>query len=205
MESGFSTTIKRGIVPETDSSFVQTYILETIEILKALDITAVEACVAELAQVRDQGGRVFVLGVGGSAATASHVVNDLRKIARIEAYAPTDNVAELTARTNDDGWETTLAGWLDTSRLCARDALLVFSVGGGSSDTSSNIVAALNLAVEVDANIVGIVGRSGGHTAGVAKACLVIPPQIPQRVTAHTEGVAMVIHHLMVSHPKLSR
>jgi|SRR5579863_10434619 len=186
-------------------SFAETYLAETIDIVGALDPEQIEDVVDCIADVRDAGGRMFVLGVGGSAATASHACNDLRKIAGIEAYAPTDNVAELTARVNDDGWEHTLAAWLDTSRISESDGVLVFSVGGGSSTVSANIVAALEVAIEVDAGVMGVVGRSGGHTAAVADACVVIPAQYENRVTGHTEGIALVVWHCICNHPRLAR
>ena len=185
-------------------TFTKSYLAETVDILQSLDGDAIERCVETLAQIRARGGRLFILGVGGSAATASHAVNDFRKICRFDAYAPTDNVAELTARTNDSGWSSTFVSWLDVSRLCERDGILVLSVGGGNQTASPNIVFALSLAVEADATILGVVGRDGGHTASVAKACVTIPPLIADRITPHTEGVASVIMHLIVSHPLLA-
>jgi D-sedoheptulose 7-phosphate isomerase len=160
---------------------------------------------AGLARVRDGGGRLFVLGVGGSAGHASHAVNDFRKICGFEAYAPTDNVSELTARINDDGWDTAFAEWLRGSRLSARDAVLVFSVGGGDPErnVSVNLVRALDLATSIGAPVFGVVGRDGGHTARVAEACVVIPTADPARVTPHTEGLCAVVWHLLVSHPSL--
>jgi D-sedoheptulose 7-phosphate isomerase len=153
--------------------------------------------------LRSTGGRLFILGVGGSAANASHAVNDFRKIAGIEAYAPTDNVSELTARTNDEGWATVFEGWLKTSKLHARDAVLVFSVGGGDVErnVSPNLVAALKLAKTVGAKIIGVVGRDGGYTAKVADVCVLIPAVNPVHVTPHSEAFQAVVWHLLVSHP----
>ena len=159
-----------------------------------------------MAALREREGRLFILGVGGSAGHASHAVNDFRKLCGIEAYAPTDNVSELTARVNDEGWDTTFEAWLRVSRLSSADGLLVFSVGGGDLEkqVSVNIVRALELAKERGASIFGIVGRLGGYTAQVADACVVIPPLYPDRVTPHTEGICAVVWHLLVSHPALT-
>ena len=170
-----------------------------------LDADAIERVAAALLEVRARGGRLFILGVGGGAGHASHAVNDFRKLAGFEAYAPTDNVAELTARTNDDGWETTFAAWLRGSRLRAEDGVLVFSVGGGSleKNVSPNLVRALEYAVTVGATIAGIVGRDGGYTAKVAGACVVVPTVNPEAVTPHTEAFQAVVWHLLVSHPLL--
>lgn len=186
-------------------TFTQSYLAEAIEILKKLDVESIEKVVDALAQVREQGGRLFVLGVGGSAANASHAVNDFRKIAGIEAYAPTDNVSELTARTNDEGWASVFKGWLIGSRLTAKDAVLVFSVGGGNLERniSPNLVTALQLAKEVGAKITGVVGRDGGYTAQVADACVIIPTVHPDHITPHTEALQAVVHHLLVTHPRL--
>lgn len=186
-------------------NFTETYIAEAAEILKKLDIAAIEKTVDILARTREQGGRLFVLGVGGSAANASHAVNDFRKIVGIETYAPTDNVSELTARTNDEGWASVFKGWLEGSHLNARDAVMVFSVGGGNleKNVSPNLVLALQLAKEVGAKIVGVVGRDGGYTAQVADACVVIPTVNPEHVTPHTEAFHSVVHHLLVTHPRL--
>ncbi len=188
-----------------EPTFTATYLDETREILDALDPDAVEAVSHHLAAVRDGGGRLFVLGVGGSAGHAGHAVNDFRKLCGFEAYAPTDNVSELTARTNDEGWDTTFAAWLQTSRLRAGDGLLVFSVGGGDAErnVSANIVNALQLAKQVGAAVTGIVGRDGGYTARVADACVVIPPLYAEHVTPHTEGLCAVVWHLLVTHPAL--
>jgi D-sedoheptulose 7-phosphate isomerase len=185
--------------------FAEQYLAETARIVDAIDPLAVEAVATGLRAVRERGGRLFVLGVGGSAGHASHAVNDFRKICDIEAYAPTDNVSELTARVNDEGWDTTFARWLDGSRLRASDAVLVFSVGGGDAarGISANLVRAVDLARERGAAVYGIVGRDGGHTAAVADAAVVIPPLVPDRVTPHTEGLCAVVWHLLVSHPAL--
>ena len=188
-----------------ESGFAARYLAEASAVLARLARDAIERMAALLAEVRERGGRLFVLGVGGSAAHAGHAVNDFRKLCGFEAYAPTDNVAELTARANDEGWETTFAAWLRGSRLQARDALLVFSVGGGDRErnVSPNLVAALELAREVGATILGIVGRDGGATAKLAAACVIVPTVERRRVTPHTEGTCAVVWHLLVSHPAL--
>jgi len=185
--------------------FIKSYIAEAAEILAKLDVSAIEIIVDLLVQTRDLGGRLFILGVGGSAANASHAVNDFRKIAGIETYTPTDNVSELTARTNDDGWSSVFQGWLEGSHINARDTVMVFSVGGGDleKNISPNLVLALQLAKEVGAKIIGIVGRDGGYTAQVADACVVIPTVNPGHITPHTEAFISVIHHLLVTHPRL--
>jgi D-sedoheptulose 7-phosphate isomerase len=189
------------------SSFSASFLSEVREIASLLDAESIEKVADLLARVRERSGRLFVLGIGGSAANASHAVNDFRKIANIEAYAPTDNVSELTARVNDDGWAAAFTGWLRVSRLNARDAVLVFSVGGGSVErnVSPNIVAALDYAKSVGAAIIGIVGRDGGHTAKVADACIIIPVVHPDRITPHTEAFQAVVWHLLVSHPAVQR
>lgn len=186
-------------------SHAQRYLLEVEAIARAIDPAAVEDVALELRQLRERGGRAFVLGVGGSAANASHLVNDLRKLCAIEAYAPTDNVAELTARTNDDGWAESFRGWLEVSRLSERDLLFVLSVGGGDAarGVSPNLVAALELGRARGSRIVGIVGRDGGATRALAHACVLVPPLEPARVTAHTEAFQAIISHLLVSHPGL--
>lgn len=186
-------------------SFVDIYLRETIDLVQSLDHDAVEHVATGLAAARARGGRLFVLGVGGSAAHASHAVNDFRKLCTFEAYCPTDNVSELTARANDDGFDDTFAAWLSGSRLSERDAILVYSVGGGDAErgVSANIVRALELASDVGASVFGVIGRDGGHTARVADACVVIPPLFAERITPHTEGLCAVIWHLLVSHPKL--
>lgn len=184
-------------------SFVRQHLQETSDIAARLNADDCEKCVRELVALRSRGGRLFILGVGGSAANASHAVNDFRKIAGLECYAPTDNVAELTARINDDGWAGVFADWLRGSRLNAKDALLVFSVGGGDKNVSPNLVAALALAKEIGARVLGIVGRDGGYTAKVANACVIVPTVNPAAVTPHTEAFQAVIWHLFVSHPDL--
>ena len=183
------------------------FLREVGAIAQALDVAAVDALVQELCNVRERSGRAFVLGVGGSAANASHLVNDLRKLCGIEAYAPTDNVAELTARTNDEGWASSFSGWLEVSRLGGADLLLVLSVGGGdvARNISPNLVRALELAQVRGARIAGIVGRDGGATQKLAHACVVVPAVTAERVTAHTEAFQAVITHLLVSHPELQR
>jgi D-sedoheptulose 7-phosphate isomerase len=189
------------------TSFAHTYLRETATILERLDRQAIEQVATGLAAVRDGGGRLFVLGVGGSAAHASHAANDFRKLCSLESYAPTDNVSELTARVNDDGWETAFSEWLRGSRLSGGDAVLVFSVGGGDAeqDVSVSLVRALEVAGEAGARIFGVVGRDGGYTRQVAHACVVIPTENEERVTPHTEGLCAVVWHLLVSHPALQR
>jgi D-sedoheptulose 7-phosphate isomerase len=186
-------------------SFAQEYLDEAAEILRRLDAESVERAARLLAETRDRGGRLFILGVGGSAANASHAVNDFRKLAGMEAYAPTDNVAELTARANDEGWAGVFEGWLRVSRLRAGDLVLVFSVGGGSLEppVSANLVAALDYARASGARIVGVVGRDGGHTGRTADVCVLVPTVNPARVTPHAEAFQAVIWHLLVSHPAL--
>src|SRR5690349_9047741 len=188
-------------------SYSKQHLRETAEIVSQLDPALCETAVQLLVGVRERGGRLFILGVGGSAANASHAVNDFRKIAGLEAYAPTDNVSELTARVNDEGWTTVFAAWLRVSRLHARDAVLVFSVGGGSVErnVSPNIVAALDYAKSVGATILGLVGRDGGHTAKVADACVLIPTVHPDRITPHSEAFQAVVWHLLVSHPAVQQ
>jgi D-sedoheptulose 7-phosphate isomerase len=189
----------------THESFSRMFLRESMEILQAVNDDEIEAVAKLLHATRDSGGRLFIIGVGGSAGHASHAVNDFRKICQFEAYAPTDNVSELTARINDDGWDTSLANWLKGSRISSRDALMVFSVGGGNKQKtiSVNLIHAMDLARTVGAAIVGIVGRDGGYTAVVADACVVIPPLHPDRTTPHTEGLCAVVWHLLVSHPAL--
>ncbi len=186
-------------------SFSQEYLQESTALIKSLDVASIEALATGLAEVRNAGGRLFILGVGGSAGHASHAVNDFRKICQFEAYAPTDNVSELTARINDDGWETSFSEWLKGCRIQSKDAVLVFSVGGGNREknVSMNLVRALDEARGVDAKVFGIVGRDGGYTKQVACACVVIPTINPDRVTPHTEGFCAVVWHLLVSHPLL--
>jgi len=186
-------------------TYAQQHLNEAIEIIRRLDVAAVEKMATLLAGVKQAGGRVFFLGVGGSAGNCSHAVNDFRKIVGIEAYAPTDNVSELTARTNDEGWATIFVEWLKISRLSARDALFVFSVGGGNleKNISPNLVTALQYGREVGAKITGVVGRDGGYTATVADACVIVPTVNPETITPHSEAFQAVIWHLLVSHPAL--
>jgi D-sedoheptulose 7-phosphate isomerase len=186
-----------------DKTFAQQFLDEAAEVIARLDIATIEKAATMLAATRAAGGRLFILGVGGSAANASHAVNDFRKIAGIEAYAPTDNVAELTARTNDEGWATVFDAWLRTSRLRSNDLVLVFSVGGGNLElnVSPNLVAALKFAKSVGAKIVGIVGRDGGYTAQVADACILIPTVNAEHITPHVEAFQAVVWHLLVTHP----
>jgi D-sedoheptulose 7-phosphate isomerase len=188
-------------------SLVRAYFDEAAQILERIDESAVLGLLAELVAVRQRAGRLFVLGVGGSAGNASHAVNDFRKICGIEAYAPTDNVSELTARVNDDGWESTFAAWLVVSKLSNQDMLLVFSVGGGNREqnVSPNLVRALEYGKQVGARIGGIVGRDGGFTATVAHACVLIPTVNPRAVTPHSEAFQAVIWHFLVSHPELQQ
>ena len=192
---------------ERQIPFAASFLEEVREIATRLDTISIEKAAALLADVRERSGRLFVIGVGGSAANASHAVNDFRKITGIEAYAPTDNVAELTARINDDGWQNVFAAWLEGSRLQASDAVLVFSVGGGNLErnVSPNIVSALDYAKSKGAAIIGIVGRDGGYTAKMADACVLIPVVHPGRTTPHTEAFQAVVWHLLVSHPALQR
>jgi D-sedoheptulose 7-phosphate isomerase len=187
--------------------FIAKYLDETVSAVRALDAGQIAAVAAGLARVRDGGGRLFILGVGGSAAHASHAVNDFRKLCAFEAYTPTDNVSELTARVNDDGWDSSFAAWLGVSRLGPRDAVLVFSVGGGSKEknVSANLVRALELASARGSAVFGVVGRDGGATRAAAEACVVIPTVSPDRITPHTEGLCAVVWHLLVSHPALKR
>ena len=186
-------------------SYTRRFVEEATAILQKLDQDVIERMVRELVELRDRGGRLFILGVGGSAANASHAVNDFRKICGIEAYAPTDNVSELTARTNDEGWATVFSEWLKVSRLTANDAVLVFSVGGGNveKNVSPNLVSALQYAKQQGATVLGVVGRDGGYTATVADACVIVPTVNPRNVTPHTEAFQAVVWHLLVSHPKL--
>ena len=186
-------------------SFTTDYIAEATQILAKLDVGAIEKTVEKLAQARAAGGRIFFLGVGGSAANASHAVNDFRKIAGFEAYAPTDNVSELTARVNDESWEGVFVNWLKGSRLRRGDVVFVFSVGGGSleQNISPNLVRAVQYAKEVGATVCGVVGRDGGYTAKVADACVVVPTVNPDNVTPHAESFQATVWHLFVSDPAL--
>ena len=187
------------------TNYVATHLDEVRQIVGLLDQSAIERMAMLLANLRRIGGRLFLLGVGGSAANCSHAVNDFRKITGIEAYAPTDNVSELTARTNDDGWSSVFVNWLRVSQLRAADMIFVLSVGGGNlaKQVSPNLVSALEYAKQVGARIVGIVGRDGGFTASVADACVIIPTVNPETVTPHTEAFQAVVWHLLVSHPSL--
>ena len=186
-------------------SYSAQHLRETAEIVSKLNPDDCEKCVRELRATRERGGRLFILGVGGSAANASHAVNDFRKIAGLECYAPTDNVSELTARTNDEGWTSVFVEWLRGSRLRREDGLLVFSVGGGSleQNVSPNLVTALQFAKQVGARIIGIVGKDGGYTAQVADARVIVPVVNPNNITPHSEAVQAVLWHLFVSHPDL--
>lgn len=186
--------------------YTKQYLKEAIEILKQLDVNAIEQVVNSLVRLKEAGGRLFFLGVGGSAANCSHAVNDFRKIVGIEAYTPTDNVAELTARANDEGWETTFSAWLKISKLSSKDMVFVLSVGGGnvSKNISRNIVSALDYARLAGAKITGIVGRDGGYTAQIADLCIIIPIVNVKTITPHTEALQAIIWHLMVTHPKLN-
>ena len=188
-------------------TFTEQFLAEAAAILQQIDVAAVERVAATLAACRRGGGRLFILGVGGSAANASHAVNDFRKICGFEAYAPTDNVSELTARTNDEGWAGVFEGWLRVSRLGAADALLILSVGGGNleNNVSPNLVAAIQYAKTVGAKITAIVGRDGGFTARHADACVIVPTVNPQHVTPHAEAFQAVIWHLLVTHPALKQ
>jgi len=185
--------------------FVAQYLDQVGQVAARLDRSAIGRLVDLLVEVRESGGRLFILGVGGSAGNASHAVNDFRKIVRLEAYAPTDNVSELTARINDEGWDTAYASWLEGSRLGARDVVLVLSVGGGDAkrNVSANLVRAIEYAKSVGARVGGIVGRDGGFTAKMADACVIVPTVDPENVTPHTEAFQAVIWHLLVSHPRL--
>lgn len=187
------------------SAYTTTYLDEAVEIIRRLDRAQIDAMTRIIVGVRSAGGRLFFLGVGGSAGNCSHAVNDFRKIAGVEAYAPTDNVSELTARINDDGWDTVFANWLLGSRIGPNDAVFVFSVGGGNleKNVSPNLVRALELAKKVGAKIIGVVGRDGGFTAQVADACVVIPVINSGTITPHTEAFHAVVWHLIVTHPEL--
>ncbi len=188
-------------------SYSAQHLKESVEIAASINPEHCEACVKQLVDVRARGGRLFILGVGGSAANASHAVNDFRKIAGIEVYAPTDNVSELTARTNDEGWSTVFAEWLKVSKLNEKDCIMVFSVGGGNleKNVSPNIVEALKLAKSVGARVIGIVGKDGGYTAKVADACVIVPVVNPSNITPHSEAFQAVIWHLFVSHPDVKQ
>lgn len=187
--------------------FSEQFLEEAKQIIQQLDIDDIEGIVQVLVDVRDRGGRLFILGIGGSAANAAHAVNDFRKIVGMETYSPTDNISELTARTNDEGWDSFFTTWLEGSRLRPEDCILVLSVGGGSreSEISTNLAHALDLACEVGSSIIGIIGRDGGKTAEVATACVVIPTVNPLHVTPLSEAFQAIVWHLIVSHPSLKR
>ena len=187
------------------NSYSKQHLAEAMKIIEQIDYARIEKMVEIIAETRENGGRLFILGVGGSAANASHAVNDFRKIVGIESYSPTDNVSEITARTNDEGWDTIFSEWLKTSKLNSKDTLLILSVGGGNieKNISPNLVKALDYAKVVGAKIVGIVGRDGGYTAKVADAAVIVPVVNPDTITPHTEAFQAVIWHLIVSHPKL--
>lgn len=189
------------------STHAEVFMGEAAQIAKSIDLVAMESLAEELVALRERGGRLFLLGVGGSAANCSHAVNDFRKLCGIEAYAPTDNVSELTARTNDEGWETVFAGWLKVSRATANDAILVFSVGGGNLErnVSANIVSGLKEAKHRGMRVFGVVGRDGGYTKQVGDAVVVIPTVEASRVTPHTEAFQAVVWHCLVSHPRLQQ
>ena len=186
-------------------SYAVQHMKEAMEIIQKIDVSAIEKMADLLATVKEDGGRIFFLGVGGSAGNCSHAVNDFRKIVGIESYAPTDNVSELTARTNDEGWATVFVEWLKISKLQSKDALFVFSVGGGSleKNISPNLVEAIKLAKSVGAKVIGVVGRDGGYTAQAADACVIVPTVNPETITPHSEAFQAVVWHLLVSHPKL--
>jgi len=185
--------------------YINSYLAETIQVADSIDHSALEKAVQVLLELRAKNGRLFILGVGGGAGNATHAVNDFRKIAGIEAYTPTDNVSELTARVNDDGWDTVFVNWLKGSRLNSNDCVFVFSVGGGNEEKkiSVNLVHALKHAKEIGAKIIGVVGRDGGYTAKVADACIIVPTVNSQTITPHTEAFQSVVWHLLVSHPAL--
>jgi len=186
-------------------SYAQQHMKEAAEIIRQMDVSAIEKMADLLATVKGEGGRIFFLGVGGSAGNCSHAVNDFRKIVGIESYAPTDNVSELTARTNDEGWATVFVEWLKVSKLQPKDALFIFSVGGGNleKNISPNLVEAIKLAKSVGAKVTGVVGRDGGYTAQAADACVIVPTVNPETITPHSEAFQAVVWHLLVSHPKL--
>jgi D-sedoheptulose 7-phosphate isomerase len=186
-------------------SYAAQHMKEAVEIIQKMDLVAIEKVADLLAMVKADGGRIFFLGVGGSAGNCSHAVNDFRKIVGIESYAPTDNVSELTARTNDEGWASVFVNWLKVSKLQAKDALFIFSVGGGSleKNISPNLVEAIKLAKSIGAKVTGVVGRDGGYTAQAADACVIVPTVNPETITPHSEAFQAVVWHLLVSHPKL--
>lgn len=189
------------------SAFAKEFLQDCVKLMEKFDTNSIEAVADGLSKVQARGGRLFILGVGGSAGHASHAVNDFRKICSFEAYCPTDNVSELTARINDEGWDTCFSEWLKGSRINAKDGILVFSVGGGNREknVSVSLINAIDAAKEVGASVFGIVGRDGGYTNKVADACVVVPTVHPNLITPHTEGFCAVIWHLLVSHPKLQK
>ncbi len=193
--------------PSSPDAFIERHLNESAEIIQRLDRRAIARMVAQLAALRERGGRLFLLGVGGSAGSCSHAVNDFRKLCGIESYSPVDNVSELTARTNDEGWENCFADWLKASRLRKEDALLILSVGGGSleKNVSPNLVRAIQFAKSTGSAVLGLVGRDGGYTAQSADACVIIPVVNPEAITPHTEAFHVVVWHLLVSHPALKR
>ncbi len=197
--------VKINAASESAENFTDKHLNETIQIIQKLDVNSIERMVDLVADVKAGGGRLFFLGVGGSAGNCSHAVNDFRKIVGIESYAPTDNVSELTARTNDEGWATIFVEWLKTSRLTPKDGIFVFSVGGGNleKNISPNLVEALKYAKTIGSKITGVVGRDGGYVAKVADACVIIPVVNPETITPHSEAFQAVIWHLLVSHPRL--
>ena len=186
-------------------TYTEQHLEEAAQIVERIDTEAIESMAELLARIKSEGGRLFFLGVGGSAGNCSHAVNDFRKIVGLESYAPTDNVSELTARTNDEGWDTVFIEWLKTSRLNGNDAVFVFSVGGGNleKNVSPNLVRALEYARTVGAKIMGVVGRDGGFTAEVADVCVIVPTVNPETITPHSEAFQAVVWHLLVSHPRL--
>jgi D-sedoheptulose 7-phosphate isomerase len=186
-------------------SYTEQHLQESVQIIEMMDVAAIEKMADLLAQVKREGGRIFFLGVGGSAGNCSHAVNDFRKIVGIESYAPTDNVSELTARTNDEGWSSIFVEWLKVSRLTPRDILFIFSVGGGNleKNISPNLVEALKYGKKVGSKVIGVVGRDGGYAAQVADACVIVPTVNADNVTPHSEAFQAVVWHLLVSHPKL--
>jgi D-sedoheptulose 7-phosphate isomerase len=186
-------------------SYAAQHMKEAVEIIQKMDVAAIEKMADLLATVKADGGRIFFLGVGGSAGNCSHAVNDFRKIVGIESYAPTDNVSELTARTNDEGWATVFVEWLKISKVQSKDALFIFSVGGGNleKNISPNLVEAIKLAKSVGAKVTGVVGRDGGYTAQAADACVIVPTVNLETITPHSEAFQAVVWHLLVSHPKL--
>ena len=200
-----SMNSKASLKKMVKKTFTENYLAESIEIFKKIDTKKLEKIISTIVEIRKNKGRIFFLGVGGSAANASHAVNDFRKLAGIECYAPTDNVSELTARTNDEGWKTVFKGWLKISKLNKNDLIFIFSVGGGNKEKkiSENLIEAINFAIKVKAKICGIVGKNGGYTNKMANYCLRIPSKNPKLITPHAEGMQAVMWHLIISHPKI--